>query len=111
MADNISVKQLKELLAEHDDKESLHFGITFSSKHSYQDKLEEMLSEAYSLLLNAEDRVDYVAKQEQQSKQNLVFFDASKAGGGNTGARGLKREVKDFLQTYTERLLRAQIES
>lgn len=106
---NYTVKRLRELLSEHNDCEQIHFGIVFDEKHEYVEKLEKMLKEAYDLLLSAEDCVSYVAKQEKRQKENLIFYDGR--GKGNKGAKLLKKDIEEFTSSYSERLLRASIES
>ena len=107
----MNVHQLKKILAEHDDKDEVELGLVFkqSSSSCYADKLEKKLKQAYDLLLESMAAVKYAVRNERKTKQNMLYYEGKQ--GYNVGARGLIKDIEKFVNTYSEFMLRAQIEN
>lgn len=105
----MNVHQLKKILAEHDDKDEVELGLVFKQSSCYADKLEKKLKQAYDLLLESRAAVEYAVRNERKTKQNMIYYEGKQ--GYNVGARGLIKDIEKFVDTYSEFMLKAQIEN
>lgn len=108
--DDMTVKDLKEVLSQHKDSDKVTINLAFKPRSDgYTKKLEQMLHKAYSLILDAQTPVKYCKDVEKKTKSLTMYYD--RRAGYNTGAAGLLADMKEFTQTFSQCILRASIEN